>query len=576
VNIQRAHVFCCFFFFFFSLSFSKKDRKRKALARIRRVKKTLTENLWKALESIPDPGGWPGPDDADKKIDEWEERSVQIVHLGSSREGRLIRAGVFPLGDNPTRTMLAWGFPHPEEPIGAAGLMALGDLALEGNLPDLSDWTIVLIPCADPDQARKQLWLKDPRTAEDFVASSWRPIKIGLEVDYGFPIQWGPFERSPDDTEGRCRTTPECRDLHGGPPCPYANYPFTTLPESVALARAIDIFQPEVVASMHSNHSGGDYTFLLWREPDDIIEKMFLIPEEAGSCRHLGEPLDRGRRWKRKEPDLLQERRLEHKKKIFSRLPGYEEGHIYYANGSAGNYVENRPWKAQFICPETTLFRHPLFSDRSETEQKVVVRITDETRRGRRYRVLRFAHKGEWIVGHQERVDAQEKIIEEEKEILAPRSVLGVRALLRRRRALHDADLIWESIKNLPDLEWHPYLDERAGISVPGEYVGDGSMRVFRAREDYRRTATKAQAATFAWIWPLHTATLLGNFRNFLHAQDQNRAEIIWATEELSRIQDGELSAAPAGFLEEADYCISIRSQLARVLQLMLVDPRNP
>lgn len=539
------------------------------------MKETLTKGLWAALESIPDPGGWPGPEDTDEKLDEWQKEGVEVIDLGFSKEGRPIRAGVFPLSEKPTRTMLAWGYPHPEEPIGAAGLMALGDLALAGKLGDLSAWTLVLVLCADPDQARKQLWLKDPRTAEDFVASSWRPIKLGLEIDYGFPINWGPFWQTPDSI-GTCNTSKECQELHNGPPCPYKDFPFKPLPESLSLTRAIDLFQPEVVAAMHSNHSGGDYTFLMLRESEELFQDMFLIPEEAGSCRHLGEPLDRGRRWKRSEPDLLQERLLKHKKAVLERHPEYEEDAQYYGNVSAGNYVESRPWVAQFICPETTLFRHEAFSDRSPTRQRVVVRITDETRRGRRYRVLRFSHHGEWVVGHQERVEKSEKIVEEEKEILVPRSVLGVRALLRRRRALHEADLIWEDLKNLKDLRWHPYLDERAALKVPGEYVGDGSMRIFRAREDYRRTATKAQEATFAWQWPLHTAALLGNFRNFLHAQDQTREEIAWAQEELDRIQDGELSAAPRDLLQEADYRISMRSQLGRVLRLMLEEPRNP
>lgn len=528
-------------------------------------------SLARALESVPEPERWASPDDIDEALDGWAEEGVEIVDLGSSLEGSPIRAAVFEIGPDPDRTMLAWGYPHPDEPIGATGLLVLGQMVLRGRLQALEGWRLVLLPCADPDQARRQLWLGGDGSARDWGAGVWRPTHLGLEVDYGFPIDWPPFLQTPG-YDGRCHTEAQCRTIHGGPPCPAAERPWRTLPESEALALAIDRFRPELVASMHSTHTSGDYTFLLRREKDRVLNDLLAIPDASGTGRHLGEAIDRGRRWRSNAPDLIRELTLENRRRALQRRSGYQPGFLYAGNAAAAAYVEALDWPAQFVCPETALFRHPDFSDTRPSETRLELKVGTEKRPGGKYLVTRFKDQGSWVIGQQ--TPAGRDVAARRQRPYVPRSVLGVRALLRRRRALSQADLLWEKLSGLSGLRDHPYREERARISVPGSYVSDGSMLIFRAREDYRRRASRAQEASFNWIWPLHTVSLLGNMRSWLFQQDPERPEIIEGKRELAAIQEAELDQVPDVLRRESAKAPAIRSGLARVIRLMLVERR--
>ena len=529
------------------------------------------EALARALDGIPEPERWASPDDIDEALDEWSRAGVAIVELGQSLERSQIRAAVFDIGAEPERTMLAWGYPHPDEPIGATGLLILGEMARRGRLNDLQGWRLVLLPCADPDQARRQLWLSGDGSARDWAAGVWRPTHLGLEVDYGFPIDWPPFLQVPT-YDGRCHTEEQCKLVHGGPPCPQGERPWRTLPESLALAAAIDRFRPELIASMHSTHTSGDYTFLLRREDARVFDDLLAIPEASGTGRHLGEPIDRGRRWRNNAPDLIRELTLKNRQSALERRKGYKPGFLYAGNAAAAAYIEALDWPAQFVCPETALFRHPDFSDPNPSETRLELQIGTEKRPGGKYLVTRFRDQGEWVIGQQEPASGDQ--VGKRSRPYVPRSVLGVRALLRRRRALHRGDLVWEKVSALPGLRDHLYRQERARISVPGSYVSDGSMLIFRARKDYRRRASRAQEASFNWIWPLHTVSLLGNMRSWLFAQDPEEPEIIRAKAELEQIQEEEIQSLPEVLQREGDRAPAIRSQLARVIRLMLFDPR--
>jgi hypothetical protein len=150
------------------------------------------------------------------------------------------------------------------------------------------------------------------------------------------------------------------------------------------------------------------------------------------------------------------------------------------------------------------------------------------------------------------------------------RGMLGVRALQRRRRALSAADGVWEQVRDLDGLVEHPYVDQRWAIDVPGAFVRDRSMLIFRTREDYRRPPTRAQEASLEWRWPVLTAALLANFRNFLAVQDQSRVEITAATDQIAALQAAELDRLPAELRAESPSGPALRSMLARVMRVML------
>ena len=94
-------------------------------------------------------------------------------------------------------------------------------------------------------------------------------------------------------------------------------------------------------------------------------------------------------------------------------------------------------------------------------------------------------------------------------------------------------------------------------------------------RLDYRPLPTRAQRASFAWIWPLHTATLLGNFANFLAAQDQSRPEIETASKAIEKLIAKELRALPPSLRSYTDIAASKRSVLARLILIMLAHDRK-
>jgi hypothetical protein len=529
------------------------------------IERLLTPALGRWLGNAPEPAGYRNPTELDELLNEWAAGGARIVELGRSREGRAIRAAV--IGDG-HRTLLAWGHPHPDEPLGACALAWLAEGALAGELPDLAGWRMVLVPCADPDQTARQLWFAGPRTAENFVRGAWRPTNIGLEVDYGFPIDWGPFYQPPD-YQGRCHTMLECRQRCGPDGCRRAERPYGPLPESLALAEAVKRFHPEIVASMHSTHTGGDYTFLRLAEAPEVLDDLLALPAACGSLRHLGEAIDPGARWRRGEPDLLRERDLEYHRRALERRSGYDPGLCYAGNASIASYLEAFDERIQMVCPEATQFRHPDFADRSSLDEQIEVDLTSGPGRAGRYYRRALLPAGGLILA-QERLDQATRVKSRRRSVDLSRGMLGVLALDRRRRVIAEAERIWSRVASLEELVEHPYLDERRAISTAGADSGDRSMLIFRSRADYRRRPTRAQAASFRWLWPLHTASQLGNFQNFLAVQDTERPEIAAARRELNALQDSELAELPAALREEAPRGPALRSMLARVFRLCL------
>lgn len=511
------------------------------------------------------------PELADELIARWAERGARVAEVGRSSEGRPIRAAVCgPL--SPRRTLLCWGYPHPDEPLGATAISWLFEEALAGPLPGLDHWRLVVIPCADPDQARRQLWLSGRASALEFASGAWRPTHLGLEVDYGFPIDWGPFLHD-TSWRGRCRLRREC-EAECGELCLYEDLPPGPLPESLALAEALRRFEPDVVVALHNTHTGGDYTFLMRREPREVLRDLLEIPKAAGRGRHLGEAIDRGARWIRSEPDLLRERTLDYQVRRLKRRPDYEPGALYAGNASAANFIETLPKPAQFTCPESTLFFHRDFADSSPWGRTEVVR--EEVRRGRggrfyRYRWMREG--GQWVLAEREHLPGRKRgQAPREIEVPVTRSMLGVRAILRRRRVLEAADVIWRRVEPHATIP-HIYREERARYRQPGPNISGRSLLIYRSRTDYHREATVAQRATFAWEWPMHTATVLGNFANFLAVQDERVPQIAQAKRDLTGLIEGEIRQLPPTLRKQADWDSAARSILARVMRLMLARP---
>jgi hypothetical protein len=527
----------------------------------------LSPRLAEWLARAPEPQRYRTAIELDVLLDEWARAGVPLTHLGYSRAGHEIRAA--SLGHGP-RSLLAWGYPHPDEPLGAEALAWLGSGMLDGALSDLADWTVHLILCADPDEtARNQAFLHGARDVRSFVRGAWRPMQLPWEVDYGFELEWGPYTRTAGTDVFRCTDPDECLARCGGQGCQRRNRPWPPLPESAALAAAMDLFTPDLAVTMHGIAAGGDYTFVLEREPQHVFDALLSLPEACGSLRYLGERIDPGRRWRQQEPDLLHERGLDEQLRSLTRQPGYRPDRSYFTTTSAICYLQSQERGAQFATPEAAQFRHPDFADNRLSAMEELCQVAVEDRRHNRYELVRINVEGQWVVAHQDLAPDRQLQRPEEQLLPQTRGMLGVRALLARRRALAAADELWSRVERLEGLVDHPYRCERWLLEVPGAHVSDRSMLIFRTRADYRHLPTRAQRASFAWRWPLHTAALLANFQNFLAAQEQSQSEIHDIRQALDAIQDAQLEALPEEMLIEAPRAPALRSMLARVFALM-------
>lgn len=441
----------------------------------------------------------------------------QIGHSTSGRPMHMLRMG------SGRRSVLAYGFAHPDEPLGARALAGLAREWAAGNVAlQTMDVTWNLIFCADPDIAAWNRRWTHGRHVEDFVYGTVRPEHLAREVDYGFPVDAGIFLQPVGyDGARACWSAGRCVRPHiCGARCQRHEIPAGPLPESRALARAIDLSQPDLVVSLHDTHTGGLFSFLRHRPAPGLMED--LSDGIARAChlpRHIGQRIDSGRPWSRRTPDLIREPDLHADQQRFLRRTGADPSLRYHGNVSAAQYLESQDPGAQFLVPESPHLTHGDFGD--DTVIDVTRRVRGEmrmTRAGRRYVVL-----GEIIHpdGHREealyrmRTQADGPMGTHDRPLSI--GMLGVEAVYRRRRALALGDAIWNSLGDDIRAEGaHPWAAERRSISVPATRVNDASLRYFRLSTTYDKSATIAHHADFDWRWSVHTAQRLGSLARFL------------------------------------------------------------
>ena len=478
-----------------------------------------------------------------QKINKWEKKGAEVVTLGYSSAGAEIRAAVIGSGQ---RTLLAWGYPHPDEPLGAEALVWLGD-GLVGGKIDIVGWRVVLILCPDPDQVAFQRFLKDPKiTCESFARGCWRPETLGREVDYGFPMEWQDFYW-PKDSLGSNRPDEGLRGDEG---------PYPPLAESLALASGIDRFQPDLVASMHSTHTGGDYTFLLKSAGDDFLNKMRLIPEAAGTVRHLGEKIDKGGPWG--SSDLIREQSLDYFLTQLRSSTDFETGYSYGGNHSASAYLESVCPDSQFICPESTLFRSNSFADTKASKLKISRRVSIEDRPyiGRAL-VKRIMVDNKWVICSQQKTSRALSGAKTERSYIL-RSDCAIYAHYKRKNFISKLAEIKKAAKAIVD---HPYIYE----DLPKM---EAPSRLWKP--SYLRRATNAEVASFFGVWPIHTAAFAGGLVDLLEKQPQPQVGLI---KELDDLQADILSEVPAEMKKMSPIAPALVSMLARVLLCTIETP---
>lgn len=460
-----------------------------------------TEELLNWLRDIPDQALLT-PEQIARRAEALVKRSdFSLEVIGKSSAGRDIQA-LHLAGAGPA--ILAWGFPHPDEPLGALALLAMCEaIADRGRPRGLEQAELWMVPVADPDQAALNSgWIAEG-TLSAYLEGDWRPLYSGLEIDYQFPIMHPPFYQ------------PRDRSIEGlGKP----------LRESNALADLIDRARPQLLGLMHSNHVSGAYTFLSHRPSSELIESFDLLNQSLGVRPHLGERPDPGRRWKTKRPDLLKEERLDSRKRKMERKFGSLEGKSLVGCVSAAQYLESLKPEALALTPEAGLWIPEEIDDRSLSGEKREVNKKREAGRERWYGNLPLGDGEEMeICYHTFKSQGEDREVAEETELT--RGMAGVEAIELRRYFLSKADQIFEQAKPLLRDKDSPRLRERRAINVEGARVNDKSMLIFRADPSYRRPASKAEAQDLKLRWGMQTCLWLGHSLSLYREHGLEEAE---------------------------------------------------
>lgn len=212
------------------------------------------------LENIPDYQEFLTVDQMDansKALAQKYPDLVELLDLGKTREGHPIYCLKIGKG---SRSVLMYGCPHPNEPMGAMMLEYLSEAMIkDANFLSSFDYTWYLIKSIDIDGTKKnEKWFKPPFSITSYARNFFRPA--GYEqVEWTFPIK-------------------------------YKNYTFDRpIPETEALMKIIDETKPEFIYSLHNAGFGGTYWYVSKQFPK-IWDRFYKVSENQSVPLHLGEP----------------------------------------------------------------------------------------------------------------------------------------------------------------------------------------------------------------------------------------------------------------------------------------------
>ncbi len=221
------------------------------------------------MNTVPAYEAFAGVDELHAGLRQIAERHPGVASLrrcGSSRQGNPLWCLTIEPEHDDAPEALAFGLPHPNEPIGGLTALHLAErLCADRELRERLGHRWRIVDCVDPDGLRlNEGWLRGPFTRAHYAQHFYRPAGRD-QVEWTFPV----------DHEGA-----------------YFDEP---IPETQALMRLIDAHRPALVASLHNSELGGAYYWLSRAEPalHPILQQ---VPQ------HLGIPLDRG---EPEAPDLV-------------------------------------------------------------------------------------------------------------------------------------------------------------------------------------------------------------------------------------------------------------------------------
>lgn len=209
----------------------------------------MNELFQKVLDGIPDYQAFLTVDEMDESsrcLAREHPECVTLFEMGRTREGRPLLC--LKIGGGAERSVLMFGCPHPNEPIGAMLLEYFSRrLAEDSALRQALGYTWYLVKAWDADGlVKNEGWLKGPFNIYHYARNFFRPA--GYEqVDWTFPIDYG--------------------SLHF----------HDVLPETRAMMELIDSIRPEFIYALHNAGFGGTY----WYESEptpEIFDALHCIP----------------------------------------------------------------------------------------------------------------------------------------------------------------------------------------------------------------------------------------------------------------------------------------------------------
>jgi hypothetical protein len=184
------------------------------------------------------------------------KKIIEMVKIGESDAGEPIHCAVMGKGK---KSVLFFGFPHPNEPFGSLSCIELIKL-VAGDKELSNKFTWYIIPCSDPDGARlNEGWFKGKFTIRKYVYNYYRSGP-GKSTEWSFPTN-------------------------------YKGFRFSNQPKSVtALAALIRKVKPEFVYPAYdSGLSGGAYFFITDPMPEKYYDEIFELCKSLSIPLHMGE-----------------------------------------------------------------------------------------------------------------------------------------------------------------------------------------------------------------------------------------------------------------------------------------------
>ncbi|MEM1596042.1 MAG: hypothetical protein QXS24_02690 [Desulfurococcaceae archaeon] len=184
---------------------------------------------------------------------------AELVEVGLSRSGDPIEALIIRGGEK--KRVLAFGFPHPNEPVGSMTLEVLTNIfSINRDFLRKTEATWIIVKVADVMGAKlNEGWFKGGFDIVKYTLNYYRPPGY-KQVEWSFPIEYKELKFS------------------------------NPTPETLALMKLIDEWKPTHIYSLHNAGFSGTYYYVTKDPGDRVLDVLYKVPYSLGVPVHRGEP----------------------------------------------------------------------------------------------------------------------------------------------------------------------------------------------------------------------------------------------------------------------------------------------